>query len=30
MSLENVVGLVAAILLVGYLVYALLAPARLG
>ncbi|MGA8487865.1 MAG: K(+)-transporting ATPase subunit F [Gaiella sp.] len=30
MSLENVVGLVAAILLVGYLVYALLAPERLG
>ena len=30
MSLENVVGLVAAILLVGYLVYALLAPVRLG
>jgi len=30
MSFENVVGLVAAILLVGYLVYALLAPERLG
>jgi K+-transporting ATPase KdpF subunit len=30
MSLENVVGLVTAILLVGYLVYALLAPERLG
>ena len=30
MSLENVVGLVAAILLVGYLVYGLLAPERLG
>ena len=30
MSLENAVGLVAAILLVGYLVYALLAPERLG
>ncbi|MGB8352190.1 MAG: potassium-transporting ATPase subunit F [Gaiella sp.] len=30
MSLENVVGLVAAILLVGYLVYALVAPERLG
>lgn len=30
MSHENVVGLVAAILLVGYLVYALVAPERLG
>jgi len=30
MSLENAVGLVAAILLVGYLVYALVAPERLG
>jgi K+-transporting ATPase KdpF subunit len=30
MSVENVVGLVLAILVVGYLLYALLAPERLG
>jgi K+-transporting ATPase KdpF subunit len=30
MSLENVVGLVLAILVLAYLVYALLAPERLG
>ena len=30
MSLENVVGLVLAILVLGYLVYELLAPERLG
>ena len=30
MSLENVVGLVLAVLVLGYLVYALLVPERLG
>jgi K+-transporting ATPase KdpF subunit len=30
MSVENVIGLVLAILVVGYLLYALLAPERLG
>jgi K+-transporting ATPase KdpF subunit len=30
MSLENVVALVLAALVLGYLVYALLAPERLG
>jgi K+-transporting ATPase KdpF subunit len=30
MSLENVVGLVLAIAVLGYLVYALLAPEKLG
>ena len=30
MSLENAVALVLAILVLGYLVYALLAPERLG
>ena len=30
MSLENIVGLVLAILVVAYLVFALLAPERLG
>jgi K+-transporting ATPase KdpF subunit len=30
MSLENAVGLALAILVFGYLVYALLAPERLG
>ena len=30
MSLENVVGLVLAVLVLGYLVYALVYPERLG
>jgi K+-transporting ATPase KdpF subunit len=30
MSVENVIGLVVAVALLGYLVYALLAPERLG
>ena len=30
MSVENVVGLVLAVAVLGYLVYALLAPERLG
>jgi K+-transporting ATPase KdpF subunit len=30
MSLENVVGLVLAIAVLGYLVYALLSPEKLG
>jgi K+-transporting ATPase KdpF subunit len=29
-SVENVIGLVVAVALLGYLVYALLAPERLG
>jgi K+-transporting ATPase KdpF subunit len=29
-SVENVIGLVLAVALLGYLVYALLAPERLG
>ena len=30
MSLENVIGLVLAILVLGYLIYALVYPERLG
>lgn len=30
MSVENVIGLALAVALLGYLVYALLAPERLG
>lgn len=30
MSLENVIGLVLAVLVLAYLVYALLAPEKLG